>query len=59
MQSLNESLQLISVSCIKKKRLGEGKNPISKMKRTENAVKTKILNIIENANSSGHLLMRF
>jgi hypothetical protein len=59
MQSLNESLQLISESDIKKKRLGESKYLISKMKRTENALKTKILNIPENVNSSDHLMPRF
>jgi hypothetical protein len=47
MQSLNESLQLIGESSIKKKRLGEGKFPASKMKRIEKAVKTRILNIPE------------
>jgi hypothetical protein len=36
----------------KKKRLGEGKYPSSKMKRTEKAVKTRILNAPENVNSS-------
>jgi hypothetical protein len=52
MQSLNESLQSIGESPIKNKRLGEGKYPTSKMKRTEKAVKTRILNIPENVNSS-------
>jgi hypothetical protein len=42
MQSLNESLQLIGESPIKKKTLGEGKYPKSKIKRTEKAVKTRI-----------------
>jgi hypothetical protein len=51
MQSLNESLQSIGESPIKKKRHGEGKYPTSKMKRIEKAVKT-ILNIPENVNSS-------
>jgi hypothetical protein len=40
MQSLNESFQSIGESPIKKKRLGEGKYPTSKMKRIEKAVKT-------------------
>jgi hypothetical protein len=35
MQSLNESLQSIGESPIKKKRMGEGKYPTSKMKRIE------------------------
>jgi hypothetical protein len=35
MQSLNENLQSIGESPIKKKRLGKGKYPTSKMKRTE------------------------
>jgi hypothetical protein len=52
MQSLNESSQLIGESPIKKKRLGEGKYPTSKMKRIEKAVKTRILNIPKNVNSS-------
>jgi hypothetical protein len=52
MQSLNEGLQSIGESPIKKKRLGEGKYPTSKMKRTEKAVKTRILNFLENVNSS-------
>jgi hypothetical protein len=52
MQSLNESLQLIGESPIRKKRLSEGKYPTSKMKRTEKAVKTRILNIPENVNRS-------
>jgi hypothetical protein len=52
MQSLNESLPSIGESPIKKKRLGEGKYPTSKMKRIENAVKARILNIPENVNSS-------
>jgi hypothetical protein len=52
MQSLNESLQSIGESPIKKKRLGEGKYPTSKMNRIEKAVKTRILNVPENANSS-------
>jgi hypothetical protein len=52
MQSLNESLQSIGESPIKRKRLGEGKYPTSKMKRTEKAVKTWLLNIPENVNSS-------
>jgi hypothetical protein len=46
MQSLNESVLLTGESPIKNKRLGEGHNPTSKMKRTGNAVKTKILNIV-------------
>jgi hypothetical protein len=52
MQSLNESLQSIGESPIKKKRLGEGKYPTRKMKRIEKAVKTVILNIPENVNLS-------
>jgi hypothetical protein len=52
MQSLNESLQSIGESPIKKKRLGEGKYPTSKMKRIENSLKTRIRNIPENVNSS-------
>jgi hypothetical protein len=52
MQSLNESLQSIGESPIKKKRLGEGKYPTGKMKRIEKAVKSRILNIPENDNSS-------
>jgi hypothetical protein len=51
-QSLNESLQSIGESPIKKKRLGEGKYPTSKMNRIEKAVKTRILNIPENVNLS-------
>jgi hypothetical protein len=51
MQSLSESLQLIDESPIKMKRLGEGKYPTSKMKETENVLKTKILKIPENINS--------
>jgi hypothetical protein len=51
MQSLNESLQSIGKSPIN--RLGEGKYPTRKMKRIEKkAVKTRILNIPENVNSS-------
>jgi hypothetical protein len=46
MQSLNESLQSIGES------LGKGKYPTSKMKRIEKAVKTIILNILENVSSS-------
>jgi hypothetical protein len=45
MQSLNESLQSIGESSIKKKRLSECKYPTSKMKRIEKAVKIRILNI--------------
>jgi hypothetical protein len=45
-------LQSIGESRIKKKRLGEGKYPTRKMKRIEKAVKTRILNIPENVNSS-------
>jgi hypothetical protein len=41
MQSLNDSLQSIGEPPIKKKRLGEGKYTTRKLKRTENAVKTK------------------
>jgi hypothetical protein len=52
MQSLNESLQSIGESPIKKKRLGEGNYPTRKMKRIEEAVETRILNIPENVNSS-------
>jgi hypothetical protein len=52
MQSLNESLQSIGESPIKKKRLGKGKYPRSKMKRIEKAVETRILNVPENINSS-------
>jgi hypothetical protein len=52
MQSLNESLQLIGESLIKKERLSEGKYPTSKMKRIEKAVKTRIPNFPENVNSS-------
>jgi hypothetical protein len=51
MQSLNESLQSIGESPIKKKRLGEGKYPTKKIKRIEKAVKIRILNIPENVNS--------
>jgi hypothetical protein len=51
-QSLNESLQSIGESPIKKKRLGKDKFPTSKMKRIEKAVKTRILNIPENVNSN-------
>jgi hypothetical protein len=51
MQSLNESLQSIGDSPIKKKRLGEGKYPTRKMKRIGKAVKTRILNIPENVSS--------
>jgi hypothetical protein len=51
MQSLNESMQSIGESPIKKTRLREGKYPASKMKRTEKAVKTRILYIPENINS--------
>jgi hypothetical protein len=51
MQSLKESLQLIGESPTRKRRLGEGKYPTSKMK-AEKAVKTRILNIPENGNSS-------
>jgi hypothetical protein len=36
----------------KMKRLGKGKYPTSKMKRIEKAVKTRILNIPKNVNSS-------
>jgi hypothetical protein len=52
MQSLYESFQSIGESPIKKKRLSEGKYPTRKIKRTEKAVKTRILNIPENVNSS-------
>jgi hypothetical protein len=52
MKSLNLSLQSIGELPIKKKRLGEGKYPTSKMKRIQKAVKTRILNIPENINSS-------
>jgi hypothetical protein len=52
MKSLNESLQSVGESPIKKKRLGEGKYPTRKMKKTEKAVKTRILNIPECVNSS-------
>jgi hypothetical protein len=47
MQSLNESLQSIGESTIKKKRLGK-----QNKEKTEKAVKTRILNIPENVNSS-------
>jgi hypothetical protein len=50
MQSLNESLQLIGESPIKRKRLGKGKHTTSKMKRNEKAVETRILNIPKNVN---------
>jgi hypothetical protein len=50
-QSLNKSMQSIGESPIKKKRLGEGKYPTSKMKRIEKAVKSRILNIPQNVNS--------
>jgi hypothetical protein len=50
-QFLNESLQSIGESPIKRKRLGEGKYPTRKMERIEEAVKTRILNIPENVNS--------
>jgi hypothetical protein len=52
MQSLNESLQSIGESPIKKTRLGEGKYSTRKMNRIEKAVKTRILNIPENVSSS-------
>jgi hypothetical protein len=52
MQSLNKCLQLIGKLPIKKKRLGEGKYPTRKMERIEKPVKTRILNIPENVNSS-------
>jgi hypothetical protein len=52
MQLLNESLQSVSESYIKKKILGEGKYPISKMIRTEKAVKARIFNIPENISLS-------
>jgi hypothetical protein len=52
MHSLNESLKSTSESPIKNKRLGESKYPTSKIKRIEKAVKTRILNIPENVNSS-------
>jgi hypothetical protein len=52
MQSLNESLQLIGESPIKEKRHGKGKYPTRKMKRIEKALKTRILSIPENVNSS-------
>jgi hypothetical protein len=52
MESLNENVQSIGKSPFKKKRLGEGKYPISKIERIEKAVKTRILNIPENVNSS-------
>lgn len=48
MQSLDQTLQLIGESPIKKKKLGKA----SKMKRIESAVKTKILNFPENINSN-------
>jgi hypothetical protein len=51
-QSLNESLQSVGESLIKKKRLGEGEYPTSKIKRIEKAVETRILNIPENVYSS-------
>jgi hypothetical protein len=51
MQSLSESLKLIGESPMKMKRLGEGKDPTSKMKATENALKTNIFNIPANVNS--------
>jgi hypothetical protein len=43
---------LICESSIKEKRLGEGKDPASKMKRIEDTVKTRSHNILENVNSS-------
>jgi hypothetical protein len=52
MPSLNESLQSVGESPIKKKRLGEGKYPTRKMKIIEKTVKTRNLNIPENLNSS-------
>jgi hypothetical protein len=45
-------LKAIGESPIKKKRLGEGKYPTRKMKGIEKAVKTRILNIPENVDSS-------
>jgi hypothetical protein len=41
-QSVNESFQSIGKSPIKKKGLGKGKYPTSKIKKIENVVKTKI-----------------
>jgi hypothetical protein len=52
MQSLNESLQSIGESLVKKKRLGEGEYPTRKIERIEKAAKTRILNNPENVNSS-------
>jgi hypothetical protein len=54
MQSLNDCLQLIGESPThqKEKKLGNGKYPTRKINRTEKAVKTRILNISENVNSS-------
>jgi hypothetical protein len=43
---------LIGESPIKKKRLGKGIYHTSKLKRIQKAVKTRILNIAENINSS-------
>jgi hypothetical protein len=45
-------LQSIGEPPIKKKRPGEGKYSARKMKRTENAMKTKDHNIPENINSN-------
>jgi hypothetical protein len=51
MQSLNESFKAIGESPIKEERPGESKYPTSKMKRTEEELKTRILNISKNVNS--------
>jgi hypothetical protein len=52
MQPINESLQSVDESPLKKKGLGEGKCHKSKMKRIEKGVKTRILNIPGNVSSS-------
>jgi hypothetical protein len=46
MQSVNESLKSIGESLIKKKGLGKGKYPTSKMTRIENAVTTELVNVL-------------
>jgi hypothetical protein len=50
LQSLNSSLKLTDVSSIKKKRLCKGTYSTSKIKRIQNAVKIKTLNIPINVN---------
>jgi hypothetical protein len=59
MQTLNESLQSIGESSIKKKRLGEGKYPTSKVKRTEKAVKTRIRNIMAGVSGTHSVLCMY